>query len=146
MTQGGKAMREGMPHVAASPFARLTPLVSEQGQDVAASLTKLAQALAGYAAPARINLRLLDNDNLERVDYWDVEVGSPTAKARQGEPKSADVVVVLRQDTWLQIAQGRISPFDALFAGKLRVGGDLELAKEITKHLSDPSVPFVSPC
>ena len=49
-------------------------------------------------------------------------------------------------DTWLQIAQGKLNPFDAFISGKLRVGGDVELAKRLVQHLSDPSVPYVSPC
>jgi hypothetical protein len=120
--------------------------VTDAGDDVSTSVTKLSQALASYGTPARIHLRLLDNEDTQRVDHWDVEAGSPSATARPGKPASADVVLVLRQDTWLQIAQGHLSPFDALFGGRLRVGGDLELAKQITRHLSDRSVPFVSPC
>jgi hypothetical protein len=146
MTLGGKIRRENTLEAAASPFGRLAPLVADDGQDAATSLTKLAEALAGFGTPARIHLRLLDNDDLEKIDHWDVEVGSPKGTARRGEPKAADVVVVLRHDTWLQIAQGRLSPFDALFAGKLRVGGNVELAKQITRHLTDPSMRYVSPC
>jgi len=146
MTQGGKIPRDSTALAAASPFARLQPLVSEPGPDVEASLTQLAQALASYEAPARIHLRLLDDDNSETIDHWDVEAGTPKATARRSQPKAPDVVVVVRRDTWMQIAQGRLSPFDALFAGKLRVGGDVELAKRLTRHLSDPSMPYVSPC
>jgi len=146
MTLGGKIRREDSPGATESPFARLTPLVNEQTDDAGGSLTKLAEALAGFATRARIHLRLLDDEDVEKVDHWDVEAGSSKGTARRREPKSADVVVVLRRDTWLQIAQGRISPYEALFAGKLRVGGNVELAKQITKHLSDPSMRYVSPC
>jgi putative sterol carrier protein len=54
--------------------------------------------------------------------------------------------VVMRPETWMQIAQGRMAPYDALFGGRLRVGGDLEKAKSIIQHLSDPAVPYVPPC
>jgi hypothetical protein len=146
MTLGGKIRREDTPGEAPSPFARLAPLVTEQTDDAGASLTKLAEALATFTTPARIHLRLLDNEDLEKVDHWEVEAGSPKGSAKRGQPKATDIIVVLRHDTWLEIAQGRISPYDALFAGKLRVGGNVELAKAITKHLSDPSMRYVSPC
>ena len=147
MTEGGKTIRDTTPVATASPFARLRPLVSGGEKDVAASLTQAAKALASYEKPARIHVRLLDTDNnTETFDHWDVEAGTTKAAARRGAPKAADVVVVMRRDTWLQIAQGQLSPFDALFNGKVRVGGDLELAKGLARHLSDPSVPFVSPC
>jgi hypothetical protein len=143
MTQGGKPIRETMPGVAPSPFARLKPLVREHARDVADSLAKLAKALGSYGKPARIHIRLIDGDS---VEHWEVKAGSPTGSARRKQPKTADVHIVLRNDTWMEIAQGRLSPFDALFGGKLRVGGDVELAKALARHLSDPSVPFVSPC
>jgi putative sterol carrier protein len=54
--------------------------------------------------------------------------------------------VVGRHETWLQIAQGKLSPFEAFITGRLLVGGDTELAKRLVQHLSDPSVPYVSPC
>jgi putative sterol carrier protein len=44
------------------------------------------------------------------------------------------------------MAHGRLSPFDALLSGKLRIGGDTALAKRVAQHLSDPSVPFVGLC
>jgi putative sterol carrier protein len=54
--------------------------------------------------------------------------------------------VVVRHETWRQIAQGKLSPFEAFITGRLLVGGDIELAKRLVQHLSDPSVPYVSPC
>ena len=65
---------------------------------------------------------------------------------RKGAPKEADVVVVMRPETWTQIAQGQLAPYEALYTGKLRVGGDFELAKAIVKHLTDPATPYVAPC
>jgi putative sterol carrier protein len=52
----------------------------------------------------------------------------------------------MRPETWMQIAQGQLAPYDALYAGRLRVGGDLEAAKELTQHLTDPASPYVQPC
>ena len=145
MTEGGKRIRDsGLGP--ASPFARLQPLVTDTARDVGSSMTKLVEALVSYEAPARIHLRLIDDGEGEGTDHWDVEAGSAQATARQGQPKEPDVTVVLRRGTWMQIAQGQLSPFDALFNGKLRVGGDVELAKRLARHLSDPSTPFVSPC
>jgi len=146
MTDGGKPIRE-QTAAPASPFARLQPLVSGSAADVGGSMTELAQALASYGAPARIHLRLIDDSGSDDgTDHWDVEAGAKKSVARQGQPKAPDVTIVLRRSTWMQIAHGQISPFDALFAGRLRVGGDVELAKRLAEHLSDPSVPFVSPC
>ena len=147
--QGGKKPKEETSTVtpaAALAFARLRPLVAAQKADVAGSLKSLSKALSNFGSSVRIHIHLGEGADGEKVDHWDVEGGSAKATARNGKPKKADVHVVMRPETWMQIAQGRLAPYDALLGGKLRVGGDLEKAKSITQHLSDPTVPYVPPC
>ena len=141
--QGGKRIRDAVPDGSPSPFAPLKPLVHGSPQDVAGTVSALATALASYDAAARIHVQVIDAD---RIDHWDIATDGKKATAFRRKPKVADVNVVLRQETLLEIAQGRLSPFEALFAGRLRVGGDVDLGKRLVKHLTDPSVPFVSPC
>jgi putative sterol carrier protein len=143
MTQGGKPIRATLPPKT-SPFAPLKPLVSGRGRDVEASLSKLSQSLGSFEKPLHVHVQLIDGDETE---HWEIAAGSKKGSAKkQKKPRIAEVHVVLRKDTWLQIAGGRISPYDALFKGKLRIGGNVELAKQLVRHLSDPSVPYVSPC
>jgi putative sterol carrier protein len=124
-------------------FARLRPLAETHQNEPDKTIESLANALKTYERPVRIHIRLTDG---EKFDHWEVETGKGSSKARRHTPKDADVHLVLRHETWEQIARGDLAPFDALVAGKMRVGGDLELAKSITRHLSDPAVPFVPPC
>jgi putative sterol carrier protein len=95
-------------------------------------MSSMSGVMSGGEASPRIQLRLVEGD--ETVE---------TIATADGEP---DVIVVLSRDTWLEIAQGRLAPYEALVAGRLRVGGDVGLAKRVTQHLSDPSVPYVEPC
>ncbi len=140
--QGGKLRREVRP---TSPFARLKPLAEEK-DDAETGLKHLAKALSNYRKPAIVQIRLVTGNEGERVEHWEIKAGSKDAKPQRRNSKKGDVVVVMRPQTWNQIALGMLAPYDALFAGKLRVGGDLETAKEITRHLSDPRFPYVSPC
>jgi hypothetical protein len=143
--QGGKVSRE--PALGTS-FAPLRPLLAGHQHDAEGGLQALARAVRDHG-PMRLELRLLQGDT---VEHWQVNGGRAVRAARAARAarrpraRSADVVVVMRRETWVQIAQGRLSPFDALFAGRLRVGGDLEGAKRLVQHLSDPLVPFVPPC
>jgi putative sterol carrier protein len=123
----------------------LKPLAEVQ-DDMAKSLHKLAEALSDFGKSVRLNIRLITDKAGERVEHWDVQGGSKNAKAQRKEPKDPDVIVVMRPETLTQIVQGRLAPYEALYAGKLRVGGDLEAAKAVTRHLSDPSSPYVAPC
>jgi len=133
--QGGKLSREAM---AQSPaFATLKPLADE-GDDAAKGVRKLSQALSDYPSTLRLAVRLVsgggDSGANEVVEHWEVQAGLKTARARRQESKDADVVVVMRPETWLQIAQGKLAPYEALYTGRLRVGGDFEAAKAIPRH------------
>jgi hypothetical protein len=140
--QGGKLRRE---QVGAQPFARLRAFGVKPDDD-SRGFGDLSKALSGFGTPVRLHIRLVSGTDGETVEHWDVQAGSKNAKVKKGEPKEADVVVVMRPETWTQIAQGQLAPYEALYTGKLRVGGDFELAKALVKHLTDPSTPYVAPC
>jgi len=127
----------------APAFAPLRPLLQPHERDVAAGMRRLSAALGDFGTPVRLHLQVLVEG---AVDHWDIESGKGEPAANRRPPERADVMVVLRQETWIRIAQGGLSPFDALFAGRLRVGGDTELAKRVVRHLSDTTVQFVPPC
>lgn len=140
--QGGKLRRELGP---VSAFARLKPLAKDR-DDPEAALTSLANALSRFPTTVHLHIRLVSGEDGDTVEHWHVQGGSKTARAQRKAPKKPDVTIVMRPETWMQIAQGRLAPYDALYAGKLRVGGDLEAAKAIVQHLTDPAFPYRSPC
>jgi putative sterol carrier protein len=140
--QGGKKAPEPG---SLSAFGRLKPFAGSQ-DDAAKTLQKLAAALSDYASSVRLQFRLIAAKDGEPVEHWEVRGGAKNAKAHQKKTKNADVIIVLRPETWMQIAQGRLAPYEALYTGKLRVGGDFEMAKAITKHLTDPAARYVAPC
>jgi SCP-2 sterol transfer family len=141
---GGKLT--ATPVVPQPTFARLRPLASALKSDHADSFKGLSHALRDFGSKVRLHIRLVSGDDGEKVAHWEVEGGTPKATARRGRPKTADVHIVMRPETWTQIASGQLAPYDALLGGKLRVGGDLDLAKSITKHLSDPAMSYIPPC
>jgi putative sterol carrier protein len=140
--QGGKLRRE---EGGTLSFARLRTLARPQ-DDAVKSINQLSKALSGLDKPVRLHIGLVSGPDGGRVQHWEVQGGSKKAKATKAKPKKADVVVVMRPETWTQIAQGLLAPYEALYTGKLRVGGDFEMAKAIVKHLTDPSAPYVAPC
>lgn len=140
--QGGKRPREAPPR---SPFARLAPLVGQQGKgEIETTLNALATALKDAKTKGRVHLRLVNGTTpeSETIDHWEIAGG----KARRAEPKGAEVIVVMRPETWLAIAHGALPPYEALISGKLRVGGDFEAAKEMVRRLSHPSDRYLPPC
>jgi hypothetical protein len=141
--QGGKLRPEIGP---VSAFAPLKPLATGV-DDSAKALRALSKALAGYEGHVRLHMRLVSGDDGQAIEHWDIQGGAKgAAKAERKQPKQADVIVVMRQETWMQIAQGKLAPYEALYSGKLRVGGDMELAKAVTRHLTDPASTYRPPC
>jgi hypothetical protein len=114
--------------------------------DAAKSISQLSKALSGLGNPVRLHIGLVSGADGGKVQHWDVQGGAKSGKVKRGKPRDADVVVLMRPETWAEIAQGQLAPYEALYSGKLRVGGDFEMAKAIVKHLTDPSAPYVAPC
>ena len=144
MTDGGKphrttTLQEAVP----TAFAPLRALLKSDETDLTQSLQRLSAELASFDAPMRLQVQVLEGSS---THDWELECGRDRASPSRPRANATDVRVVVRRDTWLQIAQGKLNPFDAFISGKLRVGGDVELAKRLVQHLSDPSVPYVSPC
>jgi hypothetical protein len=127
-------------------FACLTPFLDLRADQLGQSFENLARVLDDAETTCRIHVRVVEGD--DTVGTWDIKAGTatPSFSADAGTADQADVLVVVARTSWMEIAQGRLAPFDAMFSGRLRVGGDLELAKRVTRQLSDPSVPYVAPC
>jgi putative sterol carrier protein len=140
--QGGKVRHE---NIAAVPFARLRALAGPQ-DDAARSVEQLSKALSGFGKPVSVHIQLVSGADGETVEQWDVQGGAKGAKAKKGAPKKADVLVIMSPETWAQIAQGQLAPYEALYTGRMRVGGDFEKAKAIVRHLTDPGASYVAPC
>lgn len=143
MTEGGKKHRDTAIALAPSAFAPLTPLLKPEEHDLDEGMRKLSNALRQFGAEVSLRIEVIDGSD---VHCWEVESGAGRAAVHRRQPERADVRLVLRRETWLRIAQGSLNPFDAFAAGKVLVGGDTEIAKRVVQHLSDPRVPYVSPC
>lgn len=139
--QGGKLQRESGP---ISEFARLKAFAKSR-DDPGAALKSLAGALSKLPAAINLHVQLVSGADGDAVEHWHVQ-GGKSAKALRQKPKKSDVVVIMRPETWMQIAQGQLAPYEALYTGKLRVGGDLEAAQALVKHLTDPAAEYRAPC
>lgn len=142
--EGGKPSRPEPASDVVPRFACLRPLLEGEARDIAQSFRNMAEALRTCEEPCRVQVRLVDGD--ETVETWEIGAGARASAARGQEAAEADVHVVVSSDTWVEIAQGRLAPFEALFSGRLRVGGNFELAKRLARHLTDPAATFVPLC
>src|SRR5262249_25491876 len=123
--------------------APLRPLLQPHEHDVSTAMRNLSAALQGFDSGVTLHIQLLDGKS---TDDWTVTGGGTTDDARRVVPESAEIRVVLRRETWLRIARSELSPLEAFFGGRVRVGGDMEVAKRVLKHLTDSAVPFLFRC
>lgn len=130
------------------PISEFAPLKSlaAQHDDPGIALKALAEALAEFPEKISLHVQIVSGDNADAFQHWDVQGGSKNAKALQKQPKKSDVTVVMRPETLMEIAQGRLAPYEALYSGRLRVGGNMDAAKAIVEHLTDPSSRYRAPC
>lgn len=150
MTEGGaKSRRTSGFDDAPTPsaFAPLRPFLKSNETDLFRGLENLSAELARLDSQVRLDVEVLEGSD---THAWVLECGLGRSlvrpRPRAEKKKKPHVRVMVRHETWLQIARGKLSPFEAFITGRLLVGGDTELAKRLVQHLSDPSVPYVSPC
>jgi len=145
MTQGGKAHRSQAPQID-SAFAPMRGWLPSKSREIEPAAQNLAVELARFGEKATIAIQVLDGD---KTHGWEIAAGQkkPSLKNASGKGKNkSNLTLVMRRETWLDLSQGRLNPFDAFAGGKMLVAGDTDLGKRLVKHLTDPQFPFVSPC
>lgn len=66
-----------------------------------------------------------------------VDVLAGDSRVTQGAADQPDLQVVVSEETWVEIANGDLSPVDAYLTGRMEVAGDLDFAKrQYTKAMS----------
>jgi hypothetical protein len=69
---------------------------------------------------------------------WTLAVTPQGIQASEGAAESPDLHVICRTDVWLEIAAGQLSPLEAFGTGRLRIRGDIELARFLVSRLREP--------
>ena len=78
----------------------------------------------------------------EPVEHWDVQGGSKSGKAKEGQAEGCGCGGRDAAGDVGQIAQGQLAPYEASYSGKLRVGGAFDIAKAIVKLLTRSGSPL----
>ena len=115
-------------------FASFRPLIRTSRDDLRESFQQMGQILLEAKERTRIHFRLLDAG--KRV-AWTLDVGAGKPTVQDKHVGKAKLEIVTRTGTWGDIAQGKLSPLEAFVEGKLRVRGDIAMAKRLLKHLCE---------
>lgn len=114
-------------------YATLRKLTEPTESDVGKTFQRMAELLKESGEAARVQFRIL---NGEEQLSWAVELEPKVARVRAEAVEHPNLEVITSSQTWWQIADGAMSPVDAIFQGKLRIRGDVELAKRLLNALA----------
>jgi putative sterol carrier protein len=114
-------------------FARFKDLTDGGAADLPATFQTMASLLedAGFDVVIEFHIRRGDVFHTYSLRVEEAK-SSSTA-----EPASdAHVTILTAEETWAEIAAGRLSPLDAFGDGLLRLRGDMVLGSRVLKHLA----------
>ena len=100
------------------------------------STESTVRALATLVGPSERKASVtLSLGNPVGRENWNFQLSPRGCSVTEGEAPGADLEVVLRDHTWLEIVSGETSPIAAFLEGKLRVRGDVALARDLVERL-----------
>jgi putative sterol carrier protein len=107
-------------------FPRKLTAAEVSSSDIAASMEAGASLLKRGKDVGRLEVRLIGKRGSNSYTF---DVLGGECRMRKGSPAESDFEVVVSEETWVEIANGDLSPVDAYLTGRMELSGDLEFAK-----------------
>jgi putative sterol carrier protein len=115
-------------------FPRKLKAADVGASEIAESMESGARLLKRGKDVGRLEVRLVGKSG-SRAFTFDVLGGE--CRVTQGTSDERDLEIVVSDETWVEIANGDLSPVDAYLTGRMEVTGDLDFAKrQYAKALS----------
>jgi putative sterol carrier protein len=107
-------------------FPRKLTAAEVRSSDIAASMEAGASLLKRGKDVGRLEVRLIGKRGSNSYTF---DVLGGECRMSKGSPAESDFEVVVSEETWVEIANGDLSPVDAYLTGRMELSGDLEFAK-----------------
>lgn len=107
-------------------FPRKMQAAELRVSDLTESMESGAKLLKRGKDVGRLEVRLLGKSG-SRSYTFDVLAGD--CRVTQGTSDERDLEIVVSEETWVDLANGDLSPVEAYLTGRMEVTGDLEFAK-----------------
>lgn len=111
------------------PFPKLLP---KDAKNPAEAFDRMAKKLAGTRRAGVIQFRLTRG---RRTKCWGLALSPKESRVIDAEVESPALELITDEKTWAAIAGGQLAPLEAFAGGKLRVRGDLELARSMVRRI-----------
>jgi putative sterol carrier protein len=119
-------------------FPRKVAAGEAAATDIAASMESGAKLLKRGKDIGRLEVRLIGSQGSHSYTF---DILGGDCRVTRGSSEERDLEIVVSEETWVEIANGDLSPVDAYLAGRMEVTGDLEFAKrQYAKAISRETV------
>jgi hypothetical protein len=125
--------------------AKLRKLVASDDEPIEDIVMRAARELGGLRERAIIELRLLDDEDLDSVTRFTVQLSHAGASLLPRNVEGPTFLAITTVKTFREMANGSYSPFSARLDGKLNIRGNVEIGQKILRHLAGPSVQTPTP-
>jgi putative sterol carrier protein len=94
---------------------------------------EIMKSVFNPAAAKGTNKTFQWNVSGEQAGVWAVKVADQTCEVIPGGVEKPDMTLILSDQDWLSIAEGKLDPMNAFMTGKVKVTGDMMLAMKINQ-------------
>jgi putative sterol carrier protein len=119
-------------------YALVRSLTDGPEIDVDSTMERLASALGDAGETGSMGLSIGGDDESSERSVWTLSLDQTTAQRGGNGSLASDVTLLTAPETFHRMATGSYSPVQAFLDGRLRVRGDIDLAKRILRHLAGP--------
>lgn len=111
-------------------------LATSEQNELPAVFDRLSRAFSSWPRSGEVQFRITRDD---QESSWSLHCG-PEGGHVWGVDQPVpdpDLEILVDEETWWQLVRGSISPLDAFGGGRMRVIGDLTLARHIVESLGE---------
>jgi putative sterol carrier protein len=115
-----------------SEFARPFPNLLEKQPDVGKSFKLIAESLSKSKRTGAIQFSIADG---RKTRQWCLAMTPGGCEAMEEGTERPDLEILTDAKTWADIVGGKLAPLEAFGLGKVRVRGDIELARLFVRRV-----------
>lgn len=114
-----------------TPFPNLL-----QTDDIAGSFQRMAESLGktNFRGPIQFSIR--EGGKQRR---WCLVSAGGGCRVSEDQVERPRLEILTDADSWMEVAKGKLSPLEAFALGKMRVRGDIKLARLLARRLQTKS-------
>jgi SCP-2 sterol transfer family len=114
-------------------YATVRRLTGPRDADIAPTFRRMAELLRNCRATGALRCTILSG---AKSRSWTLELRDRDCRLRSESKTAPDLEIITREETWLEIARGDLSPLDAFMKGRMRILGDTALGSRLLQHVA----------